>query len=214
VIEGDKVTFLLPADEIGNRGDGFSVSALNGALDVLGGGPTDPLLDLGLLGITDPYDQVTILGVDGLTDTSGDLWLKLLPSAPWPPPAGDDVFSIALFAGLEIGETFHIASWSLHDGETSAEGQSDQDIVRVIWYATPDGFIVVRVPGPSPTGGFPSELVPLGEPVVLTVGQMRPGDGEDLIGGVLESHVLEEINMVDDLLPRTTWTEVVVDNEP
>jgi len=131
------------------------------------------------------------------------------------PPPLDTAWFIRTSVGILTDGQFHGASWSLHDGKTRGEGFMDGDVKAAVngeMWVTPEGRLVVRLPGLSDTGGLSaSELATDAE--VFLYGQVTPEEGADF-ERTERTVPLGEVTQSGEMLPLSDWIFVETDFGP
>jgi hypothetical protein len=110
-------------------------------------------------GPPDPVDQLAVLETAVFVDPEGDVLIVAEFAAPWGPPSSAAAWNMSVNVGIaDAGQTYR-TDWSLADGKSRGVGYTfvdDRAVSSVdgeMW-TTPEGRLVVKLPGSSPTGGL------------------------------------------------------------
>ncbi len=166
---------------------------------------------------TEAIDYVTITGASVLADPSGDVWVELTFAGSWipGPPALDTAWFMQTIVGITSGGQYNSSAWSLQDGRTRGEGFMEGDVRAAFdgeMWVTPQGRLVVRLPGLSDTGGLSvSDLGPDSE--IFLYAQVVPEEGADF-ERIERTIPMGEVAQSSDNLPYSDWILVTTDFGP
>ena len=167
--------------------------------------------------VSGPGDYVRCREATVVADLNGDAWIMATPIAPWlPGPGSDATWSLILDVGIDLGTQTNTVRWTLYDGSTRGESHISGDNVKAAldseMWVTPEGQVVVKLPGTSPTGGL--SVTDIGPDAGITwFGQLWPQEDSELQQWD-ETKPLGEVTQVTDALPRPGWERVETDFGP
>jgi len=114
--------------------------------------------------LDDPVSRLTVTEAHVWSDPVGDVILELAFAAGWlaGTPSAADAWNMSIQVGVAFDGQRHATQWSLADGMTRGAGYIYGDVEASIegeMWTTPEGTLVVKLPGLSPTGGLSSSGV-------------------------------------------------------